>query len=62
MYVVELQEGCWLADVTGDPGRTTLLVYAKRFKHKSKAEKALQIAKVDNPFREFTSAEVVFLK
>lgn len=62
MYVVELQENCWLADVTGDPGRTVLIENAQRFKHKSKAEKALQKAKIDNPFRKFTTAEVVFLK
>ena len=62
MYVVELQEGCWLADVTGDPGRTVLIENAQKFKHKSNAEKALQKAKKDNPFRQFTTAEVVFLK
>ena len=62
MYVVELQENCWLADVNGDPGRTVLLENAQNFKSKSKAEKALQKAKIDNPYRKFTTARVVFSK
>ena len=62
MYVVELQENCWLADVTGDPGRTVVLENAQKFKSKNLAMLALVKAKVDNPFRKFTNARVVFLE
>ena len=62
MYVVELQAGCWLSNWKGDPGRTLVLDSAKKFNFKLKAEKALEKAKKDNPFRAFTTAQVVLLK
>ena len=62
MYVVELQEGCWLAPWNGDPGRTLVLESAKKFNFILEAEKALEKAKKNNPFRSFTNARIVSLQ
>ena len=50
MFIVELEEGVWLADGIGDPSRTLDMDDAKRFKWRSKAKYALLIARKYRPF------------
>jgi hypothetical protein len=53
-YIVEFENGgkpWWLANWTGDPGRTCVRVSAKEFKTKHGAEKALAKAIKDWPRR-----------
>ena len=52
MYVVELQDGCWLADWPGDPGRTIVFENAKVFKTFLSAEKALNKARLCRPLKD----------
>ena len=40
-YIVELQPKCWLAPWSGDPGRTTVINKARKFKKKSSAYRSL---------------------
>lgn len=44
-YVVEIDEGCWLCDVEGDPGRTLVIENAQRFKSVEDAENEVEIAR-----------------
>ena len=62
MYIVEFRGGgCWLADWTGDPGRTVLLENAKRFTTLKKAIASKNRAIRDNNHRfkgDLTALEV----
>jgi len=49
-WIVELQENCWIAPITGDPGRTIVQKHAQRFKTKSSAKAALTRARKYRPF------------
>ncbi len=47
-YIIEMPNGgkpYWLADWKGDPGRTELLVNARRYPSKQAADAALTMAK-----------------
>lgn len=50
MYIVELENGVWLADCTGDPGRTLKKGNAATYKTRRGAEIALGIARQWRPF------------
>ena len=52
MYIIKLQEGCWIADWEGDPGRTIIKENAKLFHGKRKAANALIRARYYRPFRD----------
>lgn len=56
MFIVELEEGVWLARWKGDPGRTLKKSSAKIFKHKLLAEYALIKAL---SYRKFENAKVI---
>ena len=55
-YIVELQEGTWLAEWQGDPGRTLDIKNARRFEKKSSAYRSLANA-LDK--RDFKNPKVV---
>jgi len=55
MYIVQLEEGVWLADGEGDPCRTNVKGNAKRFKAFKTAKWALSAAR---GFRLFASARI----
>lgn len=59
IWIVQLQEGCWLAPWRGDPGRTLLIENAKRFRTENGAKHALSHAKKMFPFRDFSDARVL---
>jgi len=50
MYIVELEEGVFIADFEGDPGRTKVIHNAKKYGSRKKAEKALSEARFYRPF------------
>jgi hypothetical protein len=62
LYVIELQPGYWIADWTGDPGRTEVLDSAKVYTSKKAAQNALNkmIRKYDH--RDLTGARIVRVK
>lgn len=49
-YIVELQEGCWLAPWRGDPGRTLVEASAKQFETEASAKRGLTAARRWHPF------------
>lgn len=51
MYIVKLEEKCWLAPIKGDPGRTVVEKHAQRFKTKPAAKRALKKAQTYRPFK-----------
>lgn len=51
MYVVEIQEGCWLAVWKGDPGRTLVFTWAKVYKTERGAKIALGMARRYRPLK-----------
>jgi hypothetical protein len=51
MYNVELEQGVFLADIEGDPGRSTRKEYATIFETKKSAQKGLKKALEQRPFR-----------
>ncbi len=51
-YIVELEEGCWLAPWRGDPGRTTVEARAKTFPTRRSAVGALGQARRHREYRE----------
>lgn len=57
-YVVQLEEGVWLADVSGDPGRTLVLGFARRWMTESGAQRVLDRVRRSYP-RKFRGAAVV---
>lgn len=50
MYIVELEENCWLACWSGDPGRTCIRYAAKEYATVHGAAVALGIARRYHPF------------
>jgi len=51
---VKANHDCWIADMHGDPGRTTLKPCARRWPTKSKGLAALQKLILEYPNRLFT--------
>ncbi len=51
MYIVKLEEKCWLAPWAGDPGRTTLEKNARKFKTKRAAKRTMELAQQIRPFK-----------
>lgn len=49
-YIVQLEEGVWLAPWSGDPGRTLVQESAKRYGTKRGASLALREARKCRPF------------
>lgn len=49
-YVVELNQGCWLAPWTGDPGRTLVIEHATIYETRRGARVALGMARRYRPF------------
>lgn len=49
-YIVQLEQGVWLADWEGDPGRTLDIRTAKPFKTERAANRALKKAQEYRPF------------
>ena len=49
-WIVEIQKGCWLSDVEGDPGRTLIIGSARRYESKQEAIDALFEAESYRPF------------
>lgn len=58
-FIVELEEGVWLANTVGDPGRTTAKIYAKEFKVLKSARSALTRAR---KYKKFKNARVIGTK
>lgn len=54
-FLVRLEPGCWIAEWTGDPGRTTVKASARSFPTERSARRALSKAR---RFREFPKAVV----
>jgi hypothetical protein len=50
-YIIELEDGVWIADVSGDPGRTLLIKNAKEFSGIIAAKSALKHARQYRPFK-----------
>jgi hypothetical protein len=50
MYVVELENNCWLAPWSGDPGRTIVSQNARVFGSRHGARVALGFARKHRPF------------
>lgn len=57
-FVVELQDGCWLADWEGDPGRTLRLGNAKLFRSEQDAAFALEETRRNFPRRGYRDAKI----
>lgn len=53
-WVVRLEEGVWLADVDGDPGRTLVEANAIRYDNLEDAVRALADARKFRPFKTAT--------
>lgn len=51
MYIVKLENKCWVAPWDGDPGRTVVEKNAEKFKTKKAAEKAKKSAQKYRPFK-----------
>ena len=51
LYVVQLDDGCWLADGEGDPPRTLVKANARRFTTPLKAGRGVHAARQYRPFR-----------
>lgn len=56
VWVVELEEGCWLAEANGDPPRTLVFANARRFVTHAEAVWALKRAR---HWRRFNAARIV---
>ena len=59
MWIVELEEGCWFAPWSGDPGRTLVRESAKQYRSEHAAHCALIRAKRLFKSRDFSRAKVV---
>lgn len=55
-YIVLLEPGVWLAEGDGDPSRTTSQGWAREFKTRGRAERAIAEAR---QYRPFADAQVV---
>ena len=51
MYIVKLEEKCWLAPSKGDPDRTCVEINAKRFLTEKAASYALKEAQKIRPYK-----------
>ena len=51
-YIVELEPGVWLAEWSGDPGRTLDRGFAKRYERRDSAMRFLRKARLYRPFRD----------
>ena len=51
MYIVKLEEKCWLAPWDGDPGRTVVEKNAENFGSEESAKHALKEAQKFRPFK-----------
>jgi len=60
-FIVELEESCWLADWSGDTGRTFVRNNARKYKTARGAAIALGRAKAI-PFRRYDNALVIEIK
>lgn len=49
-YIVEIDPGCWLCGVQGDPGRTMVKESAQRFESMEAALLAIEAARKYRPF------------
>lgn len=58
-YIVELQKGCWIAQWSGDPGRTLVKTSARVYKDISRATYGLAWARRFSPFKKAKIVEVV---
>lgn len=56
VWVVQLEEGCWLADGNGDPGRTLVFANARRFSTHAEASWELKRAR---RWRRFEAARIL---
>lgn len=54
-FIVRISERCWLAEWTGDPGRTLVRESAKRFNSVAAARKALAMAR---KYRQLRDVEI----
>jgi len=52
MWIVRLEDGVWLADWSGDPGRTLVRAFAKIFPTYQLAEMAVLAARKYRPFED----------
>ncbi len=50
MWIVELEEGVWIAPWSGDPGRTLVQDNAQKFRNERGARQALRYARQYRPF------------
>ncbi len=50
MWIIELEEGVWIAPWDGDPGRTLVQNNAQRFPSERGARQALRYARQYRPF------------
>jgi hypothetical protein len=57
-FVVQLERGCWLAPIHGDPGRTMVASNATRFVSRRDAEGSLQAARQYRPFPDASVVEL----
>jgi NTP pyrophosphatase (non-canonical NTP hydrolase) len=57
-YIVKLEEGCWLAPWSGDPGRTCVEKNAMRYRMSDKAARALKRARMFSPFADASIIEI----
>lgn len=60
-FIVELEKGVWIADCTGDPGRTLVKENAKKFTGEILANAALDKAR-QFPGRHFLNANILPIK
>lgn len=61
MYIVELEEGVWIAPWEGDPGRTLVKDNAKLFKTETGASRALTAARKIKHRNGFPEARILSL-
>jgi len=59
MYLIELENGVWVADWAGDPGRTLKIENATTFLNKKTAEKRLRLIKKTYTNRKFDNAKII---
>lgn len=50
MWIVELEEGVWIAPWSGDPGRCLVKDHAQKFRSERGARHALALARHYRPF------------
>lgn len=58
-YLVQLQDDCWIAPWSGDPGRTLSIDHARVFDTPQEAANSLRYAK---RFRDFAESKIIVRK